>query len=148
MPLRLRELDDRIVRWMDRLGHPLHRVTLGIFFVWMGLLKQFGYSTGSSLLAHTIYLGSPEVMVPLLGWWEVAIGLALLHPATVRLSLLLMLIRLPGTFLALIFKSDICFDHVPLVPTQEGQYLIKDLMLIAAAMVIGGACRAAHKPTP
>lgn len=133
---------------MHAAGHPLHRITLALFFIWLGLLKQFGYKTGSSLLAHTIYFGSPDIMVPILGWWEVAIGLAMLSPGTVRLSILLLAVRLPGTLLALILKSDVCFQHVPLVPTPEGQYLIKDLMLFSAAMVIGGTMRAPQNPTP
>jgi hypothetical protein len=89
-------IDRRIASWMNRVGHPVHRVTLGLFFVWLGLLKQFGYKTGSSLLAHTVYFGSPETMVPILGWWEVAIGATLLFPATVRISIVLMAARVPA----------------------------------------------------
>lgn len=138
---RFDSIDRRISSLMHHVGHPLHRVTLGLFFIWLGLLKQFGYKTGSSLLAHTIYFGDPEIMVPVLGWWEVAIGVTLLIHATVRISILLMAIRLPGTLLALVVKHDVCFEHAPFVPTPEGQYLIKDLMLFGAAMVIGGTVR-------
>jgi uncharacterized membrane protein YkgB len=137
-------IDRRIASWMNRVGHPVHRVTLGLFFVWLGLLKQFGYKTGSSLLAHTVYFGSPETMVPILGWWEVAIGATLLFPATVRISIVLMAARVPGTVLALVLKPDVCFFGAPWAPTPEGQYLIKDLMLLGAAMVIGGSVRAEH----
>lgn len=143
---RLDRLDRRIAAFMHRVGHPVHRVTLALFFVWVGLLKQFGYTTGSSLLAQTVYLGSPGVTVAFLGWWEVAIGLSLLHPATIRVSILLMAIRVPGTVLALILKADVCFHGAPWAPTPEGQYLIKDLMLLGAAMVIGGTVRHRHRP--
>ncbi|GIK19378.1 MAG: hypothetical protein DYG93_05385 [Leptolyngbya sp. PLA2] len=141
LPSRLDRLDAAIAGWMDRHGHGAHRITLGVYFAWMGLLKVFGLKTGSSLLAHTIYLGSPDVMVPALGWWEAAIGMTLIVRRLNRLALLLLAIRLPGTFLALVLRADVCFDHVPLGPTPEGQYLIKDLMLFAAAMVIGGTVR-------
>ncbi len=143
---RLHRIDRSIAGWMHRVGHPLHRVTLGIFFIWLGLLKQFGYATGSSLIASTIYFGSPEVMVPVLGWWEVAIGATLLHPATIRVSIALMAVRLPGTLLALLLKPDVCFEFFPLVPTPAGQYLIKDLMLFGAAMVIGSTVHEAPAP--
>lgn len=140
--------DRAIAAVLLRAGHPLHRVTLGIFFVWLGLLKQFGVKTGSSLLAHTIWVGSPEFWVPALGWWEVAIGVALIVRPLNRLAILLLVIRLPGILLALVLKHDVCFDGSVLVPTLEGQYLIKDLMLFGAAMVIGGEVRGGEREVP
>ena len=71
----------------------LHRVSMGVFFVWLGLLKQAGMKTTTSLLAHTVYWGSPDVMVPILGLWEFAIGVGLLFPRLIRLALLLLLVR-------------------------------------------------------
>jgi uncharacterized membrane protein YkgB len=134
---RLRALDRRLVRWMERYSHLFHRVTLGIFFIWLGTLKTFGVSTVTSLIAHVVYWGDPQFMVPILGWWEMAIGVCLLFRPLVRIALILLLIRLPGTALALILLPDTCFIHIPFVPTQEGQYLIKDMMLFSAALVIG-----------
>lgn len=131
------------VRWLDALedrirphGEPLHRVSLGILFIWFGLLKPFGLSTTTSILGHTVYWMSPEVVVPLLGWWEVAIGVALILPGLARLALLLVVIRLPGTMLALIIFPEVCFVDFPLAPTPEGQYLIKDLALFFATLAI------------
>ncbi|MGP1346713.1 MAG: hypothetical protein ACTS3F_08620 [Phycisphaerales bacterium] len=138
---RFDRLDAGIARFMHRFGHPLHRWSLGLFFLWMGLLKQFGQKTGSSLLADTIYFGDPSAMVQVLGWWEAAIGVCLLATPLVRLALLLMLIRLPGTLLALVLKHEVCFEHIPFVPTPQGQYLIKDFFLFSAGMVIGAVVR-------
>jgi uncharacterized membrane protein YkgB len=141
---RLSELDDKIVAWLDRYGHRLHRLSLGGFFVWLGLLKPMGHETATSLLAHTVYFGSPEVMVLILGWWEVAIGLTMLYRPFVRIALVLLLLRIPGTLLAFILLPDITFIHFPLVPTPEGQYLIKDVVLFFAAMAIGGSIQHEH----
>lgn len=69
---KIRDLDRQIVVVLHRYGHLLHRVSLAALFGWFGLLKPFGQKTTTSLLAHTIYWGEPEVMVALLGWWEVA----------------------------------------------------------------------------
>jgi hypothetical protein len=77
---KIRAVDRRIVAVFGRYGHMLHRVSLGILFVWFGLLKPFGHKTTTSLLAHTVYWGDPETVVPLLGWWEVAIGLGCDRP--------------------------------------------------------------------
>jgi len=133
--------DRAIARWLGRIGHPAHRLTLGAFFLWMGLLKIFGHTTGSSLLAHTVYWGSPEEMVKILGAWEALIGLFLIIRPMIRVAILLLAIRLPATMLALFLKADVCFDEIPFVPTPEGQYILKDMMLFAAAMIVGAEVR-------
>jgi len=138
---RLSEWDDQIIEWLDRYGHRLHRLSLAALFVWLGLLKPMGHETATSLLAQTVYWGSPDVMVLILGWWEIAIGLAMFYRPTVRVSLFLLLIRIPGTLLAFVLLPDITFIHFPFVPTPEGQYLLKDLALFFAAMAIGGSIR-------
>ena len=143
---KLDEVDRIIAAWMERYGHMLHRVSLGCFFIWLGLLKQAGLKTTTSLLAHTVYWGSPDVMVPVLGVWECAIGVCLLFPRLIRVGLLLLLVRLPGTLLALVLLPEVCFVKIPFAPTPEGQYLIKDLMLFTAAIVIGGTVRTEKQP--
>lgn len=82
----LDRFDHAIARWMRRWGHPLHRLCLGTFFLWMGVLKVLGVPTGSSILAQTIYFGSPEKTVVALGAWEAAIGVCLLVPALTRVG--------------------------------------------------------------
>lgn len=138
---KLDRLDRRIALWMGSYGHFLHRVSLGGMFVWFGALKLFEIKTTTSLLAHTVYWGSPEVWVPILGVWEVLIGVGLLSRSLLRAALLLLAVRLPGTLLALVLHADVCFVEFPYAPSPEGQYLIKDLLLFSAAMVIGGTVR-------
>jgi len=138
---RLSALDTRVIRWLDRFGHRLHRVSLGTLFVWLGLLKPLGHETATSLLAHTVYFGSPETMVLILGGWEIAIGLSMLYRPLVRIALVLLLLRIPGTILAFVLLPDVTFVSFPFVPTPEGQYLIKDVVLFFAAMAIGGSIR-------
>jgi len=138
---KMRDVDHWIVRVLRRYGHFLHRVSLGALFVWFGLLKPFGQKTTTSLLAHTVYWGKPEVVVPLLGWWEVAIGLCLIYRPLVRMALFLLAIRLPGTLLAFVLLPEVCFLNVPFVPTPEGQYLVKDVVILFAAVAIGGSVR-------
>lgn len=141
IPDRIRTLDHRVATQFDRYGHALHRVSLGVLFVWFGLLKQHGHETVTSLVAHTVYWGEPELVVPILGWWEVAIGVGLIYRPLVRLALFLLFVRLPGTIFAFGMHPDVCFLQVPFVPTPEGQYLIKDLVIIFAAIAIGGSVR-------
>lgn len=119
-------------------GHDLHRVSLGLIFVWFGLLKPFGEKTTTSLLAHTIYIFPAETILPLLGWWEVAIGITLIFKPLVNYSIILQFVRIPGTILAFFMHPDVCFVHIPFVPSPEGQYLIKDIIILVAGIAIAG----------
>jgi len=130
-----------VADWMERWGHRIHRLTLALVFFWFGTLKIVGYESATSLIAHTVYFASPEIVVPILGLWEVAIGICLFVLPLVRIALLLLAVRLPGTFLALVLKADICFVEQPWVPSLEGQYLVKDFLLFGAALVVGGTVR-------
>lgn len=138
---RLESLDRTISYWMERWGHRVHRLTLALVFLWFGSLKVLGYKSATSLIAHTVYYSDPSKVVPILGWWEIAIGLCLVIYPLLRVALLLLAIRLPGTLLALILKVDVCFVEFPMVPSIEGQYLIKDFLLFGAALVLGGTIR-------
>lgn len=142
---RVKKFDQRLIALFLRYGHWLHRVLLGVLFVWFGLLKPLGHKTTTSILAHTIYWGDPEIMVLMLGWWEVAIGVCLLIRPLIRVAMLLLIIRLPGVILAFVLKPEVCFFSFPFVPTPEGQYLIKDLVMFVAALAIVGSTRLPDK---
>jgi uncharacterized membrane protein YkgB len=138
---RLEKLDDQITRWMSRHGHFVERWGLGLLFVWFGILKIAGQESATSIIAKTVYLGSPEFMVPALGYWEASIGICLVFRPLLRLAIALMMIRLPGTLLALVFRYEECFGGSILTPTLQGQYLLKDAALLGAALVIGSTVR-------
>lgn len=112
-------------------------------FVWFGLLKTVGMSPAQELVARTVYWFPPEVFIPILGWWEVLIGLGLLIRPLARLAIALLFLQMPGTFLPLLLLPDVCFTAVPYGLTIEGQYIIKNLVLISAAIVVGGTVREA-----
>lgn len=138
MKRHLIRIDKRIEHFLYVFGHTTHGVTLGCVFIWFGSLKLVGQETATSLIAKTIYFGSPEIMVPLLGAWEVLIGLCMFFHHLHRVAFVLLAIRLPGTVLALVLKPEACFVVPPYIPTIEGQYIIKDIMLLSAAAVMGG----------
>lgn len=140
------KIDDFLLANFRRYGHWLHRVSLGLLFIWFGLLKPLGHTTTTSLLAHTVYWGSPDLVALLLGWWEVAIGVCLIIRPLVRVALALLVIRLPGIILAFILKPDVCFYQFPFAPTPEGQYLIKDLAIFFASAAIAGSLREQSTP--
>ena len=133
--------DRRVASWMAYYGHRLLRYSLAVIFIWFGILKPLGMSPAADLVAHTVYWFSPDVFVPILGWWEVAIGVGLLFRPLVRVALLLLFLQMPGTALPLVLLPAVCFTEIPFGLTLEGQYIVKNLTLISAAIVIGGTVR-------
>jgi len=134
--------DLRISEGMDRFCQPMMRYSIALIFIWFGLLKPLGMSPEAELIKRTVYWVSPQIFLPILGWWEVTIGLCLLHRPLIRVALLLLLLQLPGTMLPLILLPEICFTHPPFGLSLEGQYIVKNLFLVSAAFMIGGKVRA------
>lgn len=79
---------------------------------------------------------SPDLFVSLLGWWEVTIRVGLLFRPLHRTAILLLLLQMPGTHLPLVLLPEVCFTEVPRGLTLEGQYIIKNAVLIGAALVV------------
>lgn len=140
-------IDAQIARGMRRYGHPLLRVSLGLVFLWFGLLKPLGMSPAEPLVRNTVYWVNPDWFVSFLGWWEVAIGIGLLYRPFIRGAILLLLLQMPGTFMPLILLPGVCFESVPFGLTMEGQYILKNMVLISAALVIGGTVREGEDAT-
>ncbi|SNR32263.1 hypothetical protein [Halorubrum vacuolatum] len=138
---RFDEIDSRIAELMERWGIPTLRAAVGIVFIWFGALKVVGSSPAAELVASTVYVVPPEVFVPVLGVWEVIIGLCLLYRPLIRLGILLLALQLPGTFLPLILLPEVTFLTFPYALTVEGQYIVKNLVIIGAALVIGSTVR-------
>lgn len=136
------QLDRRMVRFMRAHGTRLLRGTLGIVFLWFGGLKVAGLSPVAELVAQTAYWVSPRFFVPFLGSWEALIGLGLLFGVALRLVLLLFWLQMAGTFLVLVLRPELAFQAGnPLLLTTIGEFVIKNLVLIAAGLVIGSTVR-------
>jgi len=133
-------LDTRMIAFMSAHGVHVVRIALAIVFIWFGVLKVTGRSPVADLVARTVYWVSPAFFVPFLGLWEVTIGLGLLFAVALRLTLFLFWMQLAGTFLVLALRPDIAFQQGnPLLLTTEGEFIIKNLVLIAAGLVVGGS---------
>ena len=147
----LRQLFDRadtaITRWMARHGIVLLRISLGVVFLWFGALKFFpGLSPAQDLAANTIGrltlgLVPPGVAIPLLATWESLIGLGLMAGRFMRITLLLLFAQMVGTVTPVVLYPDLVFTRIPYAPTLEGQYIIKNVVLVSAALVIGATVR-------
>ena len=138
----IRDLDESISSMMNTYGIIFLRYSIGIIFIWFGILKPFGVSPAQDLVANTVYwFDNKLAFVKFLGWWEVAIGLTMCYKPMIRLSIFLLFVQMPGTFLPLILLPDICFTDFPFGLTLEGQYIVKNLIIISSGLVIGGTVR-------
>ena len=138
--------DRSISNFMRRYGILALRGSLGVIFIWFGLLKPLGLSPAEPLVEATVRwlpLLRPEVWVSVIGWWEVAIGVAFLFRGTIRIAIALLALQMIGTFMPLVVLPGVTFQEgrIPYALTMEGQYIIKNLLIISAALVVGGTVR-------
>ena len=135
-------LDRSITSWMARNGVTILRIGLGVIFLWFGALKLVpGLSPAEELVRSTIYFVPPDLAQPVLAIWEMVIGLGLLLGRYLRLTLLLLFAQMAGTALPLVLLPDVVWTEFPYGLTLEGQYIVKNLVVIGAAIVIGGTVR-------
>jgi len=112
----------------------LLRGSLGITFVWFGALKLAGQPTlPASLIAAITPFLDPDLSVPLVGAVEVVLGAGLLLGRWMPVFLAGIALHLSGTFLVLVLRPDVAFvDGNPLLLSVEGEYVVKNLVLLAA----------------
>ena len=140
-------LDRRITEWMAAHGLTLLRFALGIVFFWFGALKLFpGLSPAETLAGRTIealtFGAIPTaVALPILAVWEMAIGIGLFIGRWMRFTLLILFVQMLGTITPLFLFPAETFSIFPFVPTLEGQYIIKNVVLVSAAIVLGATVR-------
>lgn len=140
-------LDAKITEWMARNGVLLLRVGLGIVFLWFGALKFFpGLSPAQDLATRTLDILSfglipASVAIPMLAAWECLIGVGLIFGLFMRATLFLLFMQMVGTVTPLFLFPSEAFTRIPYAPTLEGQYIIKNLVLVGAGIVIGATVR-------
>ena len=136
------KLDIFISNYMSTYGILLLRYSLAMVFIWFGLLKPLGISPAQELVENTVYwFDDKATFVNFLGWWEVVIGFTMCVRPLIRISIFLLFLQIPGTFLPLVLLPEVCFTDFPYGLTLEGQYIVKNLIIISSALVIGGTVR-------
>ena len=143
----LDRVDQRIAGFMQRHGMASLRISLAIIFIWFGILKPLGISAAAPLVLATVGwmpVFEAETWLSLIGWWEVLIGITFLFHGTLRIAIGLLALQMVGTFLPMFILPEVTFQpgRIPYGPTMEGQYIVKNLLIISAAMMVGGSVRA------
>ena len=132
---------------MARNGIFLLRVSIGLIFVWFGFLKFFpGVSPAEQLAGSTIEILSFGIVsagigLPILAVWECLIGVGMFVRRYMRFTILMLYVQMIGTFSPVVLMPEVVFSAVPFALTMEGQYIVKNVVVIAAALVIGATVR-------
>lgn len=146
-PTGTRTLVRSAAQWEQTLDHatailrpvalPALRVLLGFVFIWFGLLKVIGDSPVAALVARTLPVASPHVVVPALGAFEVVLGTLLLLNVAARVVLPVLALHLAGTFLTFVMAPDLMFrGDDPILLTADGEFVLKNVIVIAAALTV------------
>jgi uncharacterized membrane protein YphA (DoxX/SURF4 family) len=147
LPGRLDTVDRTVTRWMAQHGITLLRWSIGLIFIWFGALKLVpGMSPADQIATDTMMtltfgLLSEDVARLALAGLELVIGLGLLTGRLLRVTLLLLFAQMAGTLTPLVISPDQIWSDFPFVLTLEGQYIMKNAVLISAGFVIGATVR-------
>lgn len=143
--------DDMAQSWAERVdriavdrarryGITVLRVALGVVFVWFGALKVAGVSPVADLVADTLPFLPDRVAVLGMGIVEVLVGLGLITGKLIRLTLGVFFVQMLGTFLVLVMQPGDAFEGGnPLRLSVLGEFVLKNLVLIAAGIVVAAA---------
>lgn len=131
---------DRILMSCARKGTvPFARFALFVVYFWFGILKVVGESPAnplvSDLLGKTMPFMTFDTFIVLFGLFEVLIGILFLFPRFTKFSIFLLCIHMITTVMPLFVLTGVTWSK-PFVPTLEGQYIIKNLLIIATALTI------------
>ena len=140
--------DQRVVEAMAAHGLGLLRISLGVVFIWFGLLKVIGVTPVADLVGAVISWVPAALSVPLVGIFEVVLGFGLVVGYSLRITLLLLWLHLAGTFLLLLLRPELVFQSGnPLFLTADGEFVIKNLVLISGGIAVGSTVRSVHPHT-
>jgi uncharacterized membrane protein YkgB len=134
---------NKVTHWMAANGIGLLRISIGIIFFWFGVIKYFPGLSPIEDLARvlTFDIFSDNAMAKGLATLECLIGIGLITGKFLKATLFLLLLQLIGAICPVfIFTSEV-FKIIPIVPTLAGQYIIKDIIIISAGILIGGTVR-------
>jgi uncharacterized membrane protein YkgB len=142
-------LEAKLSRFCDRVGPLALRLALAVTFVWFGALKVANASPVADVVARAIPLAPARFIVPALGAFEVALGFALLSRRTLPLALVAFFPHMMGTFSVLFRLPALAFrDGNPLLLTTLGEFVLKNLVLLSAGLVVMGKMRQRKTDVP
>lgn len=122
---------------MPKYVEVVSRFAIFLIYFWFGYLKLFDSSPANALVESLLQTTLPVItfdqFIVSLGLYEILIGIVFLIPGKEKLGLALLIPHMFTIFMPLILLPAITWKSF-LVPTLEGQYIIKNLLIIAVAL--------------
>lgn len=135
----IEQFDKRIIHNLNKISIPLARFSLFIVFFWFGILKVFMLSPANELVQALLIKIMPslhfETFIVFFGLLEMFIGLAFILPRMERVAIALLFFHMITTVLPLFLLPELAWQSF-LVPTLEGQYILKNMVIIATAIAV------------
>jgi uncharacterized membrane protein YkgB len=137
-------IDHLILSTIKKISIPLARLSLFTVFTWFGALKLFGLSPANPLVADLLHRTMPFIgfdnFIIAFGLFEVIIGVLFILPKYERVAIFFLVPHMIMTSLPLFLLPSIAWSQT-LVPTLEGQYIIKNLAIVSLALAIASHLR-------
>lgn len=144
-------IDVRLIDFFQRTFNPVARVSLFLIFFWFGLIKLLGMSPASplaeALTAKTVGMEYFDALFILLAAVECVIGILFLIPKATRVVIPLLLFHMAVVCSPLVLVPEHAWQDF-LVPTLEGQYIIKNAVVVAVAIGIAASATPLKKTAP
>ena len=137
--MKIKNVDLKLISWFRRSYLPLARLAIFIVYFYFGLLKLLGESPASPLASALVnkLIGAQffDLSFTMLAIMECVIGILFLFPKLVRVVIPLLMLHLVVVSLPLVITPELTFSKL-FVPTLEGQYIIKNIAVVALAISI------------
>ncbi len=136
---KLGSFDSKAIAWARKVVFPLARFAIFLVYFWFGILKVLETSPASplvvALLDRTMPFLNPDSFLVAFGLLEMIIGILFIIPRLERLAIFTLILHLITTIMPLFLLPEFAWQSL-MVPTLEGQYMIKNILLVLAGVVV------------
>lgn len=137
--MKVEKIEEKIIKTSRNVYKPFARISLFVVFFWFGILKVLDLSPATPLVGElfnaTLSFISFKTFLICFGLFEMLIGILFLIRGAERIVMPLLLVHMFTTFLPLVLLRETTWNGF-LAPTLEGQYIIKNLVILALSLVI------------
>jgi uncharacterized membrane protein YkgB len=125
--------------YLKKITGPFGRFSLFVIYFWFGILKLIDVSPANPLVEDLLERTLPFMSFKTFNFgfaiYEMLIGILFLFPKATKAVLVLLFLHMITTFMPLVMLPAVTWQS-PFVPTLEGQYIIKNLLIISVALFI------------
>lgn len=132
----MQQFDQIITNLSTKYGKDILRICLGVVFIWFGILKLTGQSPVEYLIRDSFSFVPSAPFILILGIWELIIGIGLILKFRIKFILVIFWLQMFGTLTTLVLNPSLFFKGNLMLLTTEGEFVIKNLVLISAGFVL------------